>query len=76
MENKKKIALLGLNRAQLEQLALENGESSYRGRQIYDWLYKKWVHNLDDITVLPKPLRQSLSQQGISVGCLNELDSC
>ncbi len=55
-------------------MAVENGESSFRGRQIYDWLYKKGVYRLQDITVLPQEWRQLLAENGISVGSLKEVD--
>nr|WP_225866424.1 MULTISPECIES: 23S rRNA (adenine(2503)-C(2))-methyltransferase RlmN [Prochlorococcus] len=66
--------LLGLDLSQLERLALDHGESLYRGRQLHQWLYQKGVDNLDDITVLPKAWRNSLIQKGISVGGLVEVN--
>ncbi len=69
----KRINLLGLDKSQLEKLALENGESSFRGRQIYQWLYQKGISSIEEVTVLPKTWRKHLSQNGISVGCLREI---
>ena len=65
--------LLGLSSSELEQLAEIEGEKSFRGRQIYDWIYKKGVKNLDEITVLPKLWRNSLKNNGISIGRLEEV---
>ena len=70
----KKINLLGFDQSQLEKLALENGESSFRGRQIYQWLYKKGIRNIEEVTVLPKALRNQLVQNGVSVGSLKEIN--
>ena len=72
--NAKNLELLGLNLAQLEALAVENGEQAFRGRQLYQWLYEKGICNLEDITVLPKSWRGLLIEQGFTVGCLNEIN--
>ncbi len=73
MENQK-VALLGLNLSQLERFAIENGESAFRGRQIYQWLYQRGVNSISDITVLPKVWRDSLMQKGFEVGALKEVN--
>ncbi len=72
--NAKNLELLGFNLAQLEALAVENGEQAFRGRQLYQWLYEKGICNLEDITVLPKSWRGLLIEQGFTVGCLNEIN--
>ncbi len=69
----KKIILLGLNQSELEKFAVENGESAFRGRQIYQWLYEQQVTSLDDITVLPKDWRKLLIKKGVSIGSLSEV---
>ena len=65
--------LLGLGLEELETWALSQGQSAYRGRQIYDWLYNRGVRNLDSITVLPKALRTSWKNKGICIGRLEEV---
>ena len=72
--NQKNLELLGYNLAQLEALAVKNGEQAFRGRQLYQWLYEKGICNLEDITVLPKSWRGLLIEQGFTVGCLNEIN--
>ncbi len=64
--------LLGLNIHQLEDFAKCNGQDAFRGRQIHEWLYKKGVKSLDQITVLPKAWRYQLIQEGFSAGRLRE----
>ena len=64
--------LLGLSLSELETWALKEGQPAFRGRQIYDWLYKKGVRDLDAITVLPKEWRTSLRQRGVTVGRLKK----
>jgi 23S rRNA (adenine2503-C2)-methyltransferase len=41
----------------------ENGESSFRAGQIFDWLYVKRVLAFDEMTNLPKGLRDMLKDQ-------------
>ncbi len=61
-------ALLGLGETELEQCFVEMGEPPFRGRQLHDWLYCKGVKSLDAISVLPKSLRNSLQNSGVTVG--------
>lgn len=39
------------------------GEPKFRGRQIWEWMYQKFVPEFAGMTNLPAPLRQKLSQQ-------------
>jgi 23S rRNA (adenine2503-C2)-methyltransferase len=41
----------------------DNGESSFRAGQIFDWLYIKRVLSFDEMTNLPKSLRDKLADQ-------------
>ncbi len=72
--NVKNLELLGLNLSQLENLAVDNGESNFRGRQLYKWLYERGICDIDDITVLPKSWRRLLIERGFSVGCLSTIN--
>jgi len=40
-----------------------NGEAGFRAGQIFDWLYVKRVSSFDEMTNLPKALREKLVQQ-------------
>ncbi|WP_248926446.1 23S rRNA (adenine(2503)-C(2))-methyltransferase RlmN [Paenibacillus hamazuiensis] len=40
-----------------------NGESAFRGGQIFDWLYVKRVGSFEEMTNLPKALREKLAAQ-------------
>jgi 23S rRNA (adenine2503-C2)-methyltransferase len=55
-----KTNLLGLTAEELSDFFEEMGESRYRGRQIFQWLYEKGVGTLGDVTVLGKSLRDEL----------------
>ena len=65
-------ALLGRSAADLEQWAVAQGQSAFRGRQLHDWLYAKGARDLQGITVLPKAWRATLQDQGVVVGRLSE----
>ena len=66
-------ALLGRSAAELQDWVVSQGQKAFRGRQLHDWLYSKGARSLDDITVLPKAWRATLSDQGVFVGRLKEL---
>ena len=55
--------LLGLLPSELEDLAVELGQSRYRGRQIATWMYRKGVLDLDRMTDLPREFREQLGER-------------
>ncbi len=55
--------LVGMDRQELEQLALRHGQPVYRGRQIYAALYARGVRRLDEITELPRSFREVLAER-------------
>lgn len=58
--------LLGMNQAELTEWVAQQGQPAYRGKQLHQWLYRKGVRSLADITVFPKTWRQATAQ--VSVG--------
>jgi 23S rRNA (adenine2503-C2)-methyltransferase len=66
--NTKTPTLLGQSAAQLSEWMVAQGQPSYRGKQLHDWLYHKGIHSLDEITVFPKSWREEIAQQSINVG--------
>jgi len=40
-------------------------EPKFRKKQIFDWIYKKYVENFDDMKNLPKELRENLKKEYI-----------
>ena len=54
--------LFGLDSAALERVVVSLGEPAYRARQLYQWLYKKRVRNLDEMSNLGKELRARLAE--------------
>lgn len=55
-------ALLGKNMEELKSVCAEYGLPAYAAKQIADWLYKKKVRSIDEMTNLSKAARLSLSQ--------------
>ncbi|MBE9190950.1 23S rRNA (adenine(2503)-C(2))-methyltransferase RlmN [Gloeocapsopsis crepidinum LEGE 06123] len=49
--------LLGLSLSELTDWVVSQGQPAYRGRQLYEWIYKKGVRSLSDISVFPKTWR-------------------
>jgi 23S rRNA (adenine2503-C2)-methyltransferase len=60
--------LLGLNRQEVAELVEKAGEPSYRAQQIMDGVYRERVQSLDQVSTLPRQLRENLSQRGFAVG--------
>jgi 23S rRNA (adenine2503-C2)-methyltransferase len=54
--------LIGRLPSELEALAVELGQSRYRGRQLATWLYRKGVLDLDRMTDLPREFRERLAE--------------
>src|SRR4051812_45793195 len=45
---------------ELQEWAVQQGESAFRGGQIFDWLYVKRVNSFEEMSNLSKELRQKL----------------
>ena len=64
--------LLGCSIKDLEEIAVNYGESSFRGRQIYSSIYNSKIKlkSLADIKVLPSRFRDKLINEGFFIGGL------
>ena len=60
--------LQGLTRRELQDLLEDLDEPSYRGDQILDWIWKKRVRSLQEMTNLSASLRTKLEQEFILGG--------
>ncbi len=54
---------------QLQEFAIEQGWKKFRGRQIFEWLYRKRVMNIDDMSDLSKETREVLKENFIINPC-------
>ncbi|MBE9223006.1 23S rRNA (adenine(2503)-C(2))-methyltransferase RlmN [Cyanobacterium stanieri LEGE 03274] len=57
--------LLGKSLPELTDWVQQQGQPSYRGKQLYQWLYQKGARSLLDITVFPKQWREENQNQDI-----------
>ncbi len=55
-------ALVGMSIEEMERWAEENGQPAYRGRQLYQWIYRRGAVDFSEMTNLPKAWRQELSK--------------
>lgn len=53
--------LLGASLPELTAWVQTQGQPSYRGKQLHDWIYHKGVRSLTEITAFPKTWREQLS---------------
>lgn len=58
-----KIELLGTGLGEMEGILVNMGEPAYRGRQVYQWIYRKAVGSFKEMTDLPHTLRTCLEQR-------------
>ena len=58
-----KTYILGLNQEDLEDLADKMNWPSFRGQQIYKWIYAKEADNFDAMTNISKEVRSQLSEK-------------
>lgn len=54
--------ILDLNLSELIKWMEYNGESKFRGKQVFDWVYKKGIFNFESMTNIPKKTIQKLKE--------------
>ena len=62
------IGLLGLSLQELTLLVEEVGQPGFRGRQLFEALYRQRVESAEQVSTLPLEFRRALAQKGLSVG--------
>ena len=65
-----KTDLKGLGAQETEHWAMGHGLEAYRGRQIRHWLFKKLAKSFEEMTTLPKDLRDSLEKKA----CISHME--
>ncbi|KAF7816440.1 Ribosomal RNA large subunit methyltransferase N [Senna tora] len=60
--------LLGLSEKELQQVALDLGQQSYRGKQLHHLIYQRKVREIQDLYQLPQAFRNDLQEAGWTVG--------
>jgi 23S rRNA (adenine2503-C2)-methyltransferase len=64
--------LLGKSLEELTEWVQQQGQPSYRGKQLYQWLYQKAARSLLDITVFPKQWREKLQDYPLGRSTIQE----
>ena len=60
--------LLGLTLQELTSIAEEAGQPSYRGRQLFEAVYRQRIQSVDQISTLPQEFQADLVHRGFTVG--------
>ena len=47
---------------ELEQVVIEAGEKAFRAKQVFEWLHKKCISSIDEMTNISKKLREHLKK--------------
>jgi len=68
VKEEKQTVLLGLTLGELTEFAEQSGQPSYRGRQLFEALYRQRIQIPEQISTLPQGFRDSLGKAGLSVG--------
>ena len=55
--------LLGYSQAALTRWVQQQGQPTYRGKQLHHWLYQRQARSLMEISVFPKAWREQMTQQ-------------
>lgn len=61
METTDKKDIRALNRNELREFFLAQGQDAFRGNQVYEWLWKRSAHNFDEMTNISKETRTMLA---------------
>ncbi|MGH7410597.1 MAG: 23S rRNA (adenine(2503)-C(2))-methyltransferase RlmN [Candidatus Methylomirabilis sp.] len=67
-----KVELKGMSLEEMERFVAEDGEPTYRGRQLFQWIYGRGACTFQEMTDLPVALRDTLAEQA-SIGSLASL---
>ena len=66
-----KTDIRNLSKEELKTYLTEMGESAFRAKQIYSWLWQKSAKTFDEMTNLSKGLRERLKEQFV-INCIRE----
>lgn len=68
MENhNEKIDLRALSYEELEKLVLDAGEKKFRASQLFEWINKRFAHDLSEMNNIPNSLKDKLRDMGADI---------
>ncbi|XVE99574.1 hypothetical protein REPUB_Repub03eG0210900 [Reevesia pubescens] len=62
------LVLLGMSEPDLQQIAVDFGQQSYRGKQLHHLIYKRKAKEIQDFSHLPQAFRNDLVEAGWRIG--------
>ena len=62
------VELLGLSLQELTNLAVENQQPAFRGKQLAEAVYRQRIPSLDQISTLPQSFRSHMAESGVEIG--------
>ena len=69
-----KTDIMGLNAQEIEDWASSLGVEAYRGRQVHQWLFKRFASSFEEMTDLPKSLRDFMNEKA-NISPLEKIES-
>ena len=64
MEQMLQYDLKSLTKKELEDFIEQLGEKKFRAGQIYNWMHQKLVRDLDEMSNVPKKLKEQMKEAG------------
>jgi 23S rRNA (adenine2503-C2)-methyltransferase len=68
MQEHNKFDLLGADSKDLSAIVESLDEPGYRSRQLFEAIYRRRSRSLDDVSTLPKEMRQQMTDAGYAIG--------
>jgi 23S rRNA (adenine2503-C2)-methyltransferase len=68
MKDGTKTQLLGCDQSELDELVVQTGQPEYRGRQLFEAIYRQRLGTVDEISTLPGDLKRAFADRGVEVG--------
>jgi 23S rRNA (adenine2503-C2)-methyltransferase len=63
-----KLELLGADSKEVSAIVESLGQPAYRARQLFEALYRQRSRSLDDVSTLPKEIRERMADEGYGIG--------
>ncbi len=56
-----------MNLQELEEFCVREGFQRYRAKQLYDWMHKKMIRSVDEMSNIPKDIRELLRENFVTL---------
>ena len=58
-----KVRLLGCDQSELDELVVQAGQPEYRGRQLFEAIYRQRLTAVEEVSTLPAEMRREFAVQ-------------